>query len=182
MLKSRYLWFIACALCLFAACETEPLYEDLVEAQFKLDTDLIDRYLAAEKVTMDKTSDGLYYQIQEAGSGEPLAMTDTLKLRYQGYYLFEDDSLKTIRPLFYDSTASTDPALATSLVLQTGMEGWQKGIPLVRKGGKLRLVIPSKYAYQNRFVGKLPKNAVLDFEIDLLDVRPKKPDSVLVVP
>jgi FKBP-type peptidyl-prolyl cis-trans isomerase FkpA len=48
--------------------------------------------------------------------------------------------------------------------------GWQIGIPLIQKGGKIRLFIPSGYAYGPRSQGNIPANSILDFEIDLLDV------------
>jgi FKBP-type peptidyl-prolyl cis-trans isomerase FkpA len=50
------------------------------------------------------------------------------------------------------------------------ISGWQIGIPLIQKGGKIRLLIPSGLAYGPDGQGPIPGNAVLDFDIELLDV------------
>ncbi len=47
--------------------------------------------------------------------------------------------------------------------------GWQVGIPLIQKGGKIRLFIPSGFAYGCEGQGPIPANAVLDFDIELID-------------
>jgi FKBP-type peptidyl-prolyl cis-trans isomerase FkpA len=49
--------------------------------------------------------------------------------------------------------------------------GWQIGVPLIKKGGKIRLLIPSGYGYGQGGSGKIPSNAVLDFDIELVDVQ-----------
>lgn len=173
MLKSRFIGLFAIVLCLSAACETEPLYEDIERAQLETDIKLIETYLTANQLSAEKTSDGLYYQVESAGAGDVISQADTLKIQYKGYYLKDG-----VMPLLYDSTRSTDPLLATTLVLENAIEGWQKGIPLVRKGGKLRLILPSKLAYQNRQIGILPKNSIMDFDIRILDViKPNKEEN-----
>ena len=48
--------------------------------------------------------------------------------------------------------------------------GWQVGIPLIQKGGKIRLFIPSGLAYGCDGQGSIPANAVLDFDIELVEV------------
>ena len=60
------------------------------------------------------------------------------------------------------------------------IRGWQLGIPQVKKGGIVRLLLPSRYAYgpfAQPQLGKdygltngLPASAVLDFEIQLYDI------------
>ena len=50
--------------------------------------------------------------------------------------------------------------------------GWQIGVPLIKKGGSIRLIVPSGLAYGSSSPGLgIPKNAVLDFTIDLIDVK-----------
>ncbi|MEJ7779509.1 MAG: FKBP-type peptidyl-prolyl cis-trans isomerase [Daejeonella sp.] len=48
--------------------------------------------------------------------------------------------------------------------------GWQKGVPLIQKGGTIRLFIPSGLGYGAGGQGPIPPNAVLDFDIELVDV------------
>lgn len=168
MLKSRIIGLFVVVLCLVAACKTDPLYEDIEGAQLETDIKLIEAYVEKNKIEAKRTDEGLFYVIEEAGAGDAFRLVDTLRIQYKANFLKDG-----IQPLFFDSTASTDPVLATTFVLNTGIEGWQRGIPMIRKGGKIRLIVPSKMAYQNRVVSKLPINSILDFDIKLIDVIPK---------
>lgn len=168
MLKSRIIGLLGVVLCLLAACKTDPLYEDIEGAQLETDIKLIETYIEKNKIDAKRTDEGLFYVIGETGAGNSINLTDTLRIQYKANFLKDG-----IEPLFFDSTASTEPELATKFVLNTGIEGWQKGIPMVRKGGKIRLIVPSKMAYQNRVINKLPINSILDFDIKVIDVLPK---------
>lgn len=165
MSKRRIVGLFGVVLCLLAACKTDPLYEDIEGAQLETDIKLIETYIEKNKIDAKRTDEGLFYVIGAAGAGETIKLEDQLRIQYKANYL-EDG----IKPLFFDSTASTDPELATKFILNTAIEGWQKGIPLVRKGGEIRLIVPSKMAYQNRVINKLPKNSILDFDIKVIDV------------
>jgi FKBP-type peptidyl-prolyl cis-trans isomerase FkpA len=59
-----------------------------------------------------------------------------------------------------------------SYILGNVILGWQLGIPKIKNGGIVRLLIPSRYAYgpyPQAQIG-LPANAVLDFDIELYNV------------
>jgi len=50
--------------------------------------------------------------------------------------------------------------------------GWQQAIPLLQKGGKGTFYIPSGLAYGTRGAGgAIPPNAVLIFEVELIDFK-----------
>ena len=51
------------------------------------------------------------------------------------------------------------------------IEGWKIGIPLIKKGGKLKLIIPSALAYGCNDISGIPGNSILFFDIDLIDVQ-----------
>jgi FKBP-type peptidyl-prolyl cis-trans isomerase FkpA len=59
-----------------------------------------------------------------------------------------------------------------SFVLGQTIQGWQLGIPYCKKGGVIRLIVPSGYAYgpYPQSVYGLPANAILDFTIKLYDI------------
>jgi FKBP-type peptidyl-prolyl cis-trans isomerase FkpA len=110
------------------------------------------------------------------------------------YYIIKQQG--TINALFTNSTrvtvADTGRILTTgqvftqtnefhpSFVLGTVILGWQLGIPQIKKGGTVRLLVPSRYAYgpntqpllgkEFGLTGGLPANAVLDFTIQLYDI------------
>jgi FKBP-type peptidyl-prolyl cis-trans isomerase FkpA len=51
------------------------------------------------------------------------------------------------------------------------IQGWQIGIPLVKAGGRIMLLIPSGLGYGNSSAGSIPANSVLLFTIDVLTVK-----------
>ena len=55
------------------------------------------------------------------------------------------------------------------------IKGWTEGLQLVKKGGKIELVIPPELAYGKQGAGdSIPPDATLYFEVEVLDVNPKK--------
>ncbi len=49
--------------------------------------------------------------------------------------------------------------------------GWQIGIPLLKKGGSIRLFLPPSMAYGNNGQPGIPPNSYLRFDISLLDFQ-----------
>jgi len=43
-------------------------------------------------------------------------------------------------------------------------------VPYIKKGGKIKLLIPSALGYGSNAAGSIPANSVLIFDIELLDV------------
>ena len=55
-------------------------------------------------------------------------------------------------------------------ILGQVIPGWQLGLPLIQKGGVIRLIIPSSLAYGCTGSGSIPGDSVLYFEVELVDV------------
>lgn len=51
------------------------------------------------------------------------------------------------------------------------IEGWEKGLIGMKKGGQRILVIPGSMAYGNRQVGTIAPNATLVFAVELLEIQ-----------
>jgi FKBP-type peptidyl-prolyl cis-trans isomerase len=45
--------------------------------------------------------------------------------------------------------------------------GWQIAVPLIGKGGKIKMVIPSSLAYGASTVGSIPANSPLYFQMSI---------------
>lgn len=152
---------------MFAACEKAEVYNE--EAQYEIDETLIKKWADSNETVLTKHESGVYYNIiSEGAGGDAVSLEDTLKVQYEGRLL--TDSI-------FSKTLETD---IFRFVLNTVMPGWQKGLPLIREGGEIRLLIPSKLGYRNYAVnhsglnGQVPANSVLNFKIGLKKVLKKK--------
>ena len=122
----------------------------------------VQAYVTANNINAVKHCSGLFYQIQTGGSGAAPTPCSVVTINYAGYF--------TDGTVFNKSTA---PFTYSLLGL---IQGWQKGLPLIKKGGKIKLIIPPSLAYGA--AGRpgtggspgIPPNSILVFEIELLDI------------
>lgn len=117
-------------------------------------------YATANGITATAHSSGIYYEIINPGSGATANLNSTVKVNYVGKYVSNGT-------IFDQTTVATGPV---SFVLGGVIPGWQLGIPLIQKGGSIKLIIPSSLAYGCSGRSPIPSNAILYFEIELLDV------------
>jgi FKBP-type peptidyl-prolyl cis-trans isomerase len=132
----------------------------------KADEALIQKYLADNKITTaQRLPSGLYYvPTKAAPTGTPAAAGKTVSVLYTGELL--DGTV-------FDASAKhgNEPF---SFVLGEGkvISGWDQGIALMHKGEKGVLLLPSALGYGPEGAGSdIPPNAVLRFEVELLDVQ-----------
>jgi FKBP-type peptidyl-prolyl cis-trans isomerase FkpA len=127
------------------------------EHRLKKDKKIIEQYLKDHNLTAQMTDEGLYYIIQNPGTGAQPTASSSVKVAYKGYY--------TNGQAFDASyVAGVEFSLANVI------EGWQIGIPKFKKGGNGILLIPSGLAYGPKGKGDIPGNTVLIFDITLIDV------------
>lgn len=154
----------------FAACKKTDIGASAEKAQAVIDDKIIADYLAANPGLAAKKIDttGVYYIVSDPGNINVIFTTSTyITVGYTGRLL-------TTGEVFEDS-GNFNP----SFVLGNVIRGWRLGIPQIKKGGKVRLLVPSRYAYGPypqpqlgvKFGMKdgLPGAAVLDFDISLYD-------------
>jgi FKBP-type peptidyl-prolyl cis-trans isomerase FkpA len=114
-----------------------------------------------------KTKSGLLYQLIRPGHGAHPKESDTVKVHYQGTLV--DGST-------FDS--SYDRNEPTTFLLNRVIPGWIEGLQQVKKGGKIKLVIPPQLAYGEQGVAGIPGNATLVFEVELLDINPEAAQQI----
>jgi FKBP-type peptidyl-prolyl cis-trans isomerase FkpA len=120
----------------------------------------IKTYATANGINAVKHNSGIYYEVLNPGTGVTPNINSRVFITYTG---------KLLNGTQFDQ--GTNPA-NTGWTLGGLIEGWQIGLPLIKKGGKIRLIIPSSLAYGCNGAGKdIPPNSVLFFEIDLVDVQ-----------
>jgi FKBP-type peptidyl-prolyl cis-trans isomerase FkpA len=119
---------------------------------------VIKKFIADNNIPAVRHESGVYYQIIEPGTGSYVyTASSKVTVNYKGRLLSGS--------IFDQSTSAITFPLGNVIV------GWQIGVPLIQKGGKIRLLIPSGYAYGANGAGSIPANAVLDFDIELVDVQ-----------
>ena len=98
----------------------------------------------------------------EATNGKTLAVNYTLWLY--------SDSAADHKGAQVQTTAGGSPF---QFVLGAGqvIQGWDRGVPGMKVGGRRELVIPPSLAYGSSPPPGIPSNATLIFDIDLLNVQ-----------
>lgn len=115
-------------------------------------------FATANGLTVTEHSSGLQYQIISAGAGATATLSSTVSVRYTG---------KLMDGTIFDSATGTPVTFPLSQVIP----GWQLAVPLIQEGGLIRILVPSSLAYGCTGVGTIPGDAVLYFEIQLVDVQ-----------
>ncbi|MNK10184.1 putative FKBP-type peptidyl-prolyl cis-trans isomerase [compost metagenome] len=129
-----------------------------VEKQAAKDEAIIVDFVAKNNIPAVRHSSGLYYQIITPGEGASVTAASTVGVTYTG---------KLLDGTQFDQSTSTVRFPLTGVI-----QGWTIGVPLIKVGGRIRLIVPSTLAYGNQSPGAgIPKNSVLDFTIDLLQAQ-----------
>lgn len=110
-----------------------------------------------------KTNSGIRYVIQREGDGPSPRPGDSVSVLYVGRLL--DGKI-------FDK--SEDPA--SPFTFRVGrdqvIQGWDYALPLMKRGEKRLVIIPPELAYGTRGQApKIPRNATLVFEIELLEIK-----------
>jgi FKBP-type peptidyl-prolyl cis-trans isomerase len=104
---------------------------------------------------------GLQYRVLKAGTGPKPKAEDTVTCHYRGTLIDGTE--------FDSSYARGEPFTAP---LKNVIKGWGEALQLMPAGSKWQIVVPSELAYGSRGAGgKIPPNATLIFEIELVAVK-----------
>ncbi len=145
----KYFSIIVLSLVAIISCEKQ-------QSQAEIDDEIINNYLSDNSLEAEYHSSGLYYHIVEPGSGGNPDLSSTVEVMFRGYL--------TNNQVFDETDDGTIEFPLSNLI-----KGWQIGIPLLQKGGKGILYLPSALGYGSYSDRSIPANSVLIFEIDLVD-------------
>ena len=151
------------ALTLFISCNknkevtNEPTKEETVDIVAKNDKEITD-YIAKNKLKAQKSDSGLYYVINEPGTGAQPTAVSNVTVAYKGYFLdgtvFDESKQEGI-----------------SFGLDQVVKGWTEGIPLFKTGGSGILLVPAHLGYGNETMGPIPGGSALIFDVKLISVN-----------
>lgn len=147
---SRHLLFpFVCLLTIIAvSCGEDDINEETRES--------LAQYISTNGIDAVEDESGIFYVIHEKGSDTVATEFSTVRVNYEGR-LLSDDSV-------FDSSEDATLTLANTI------EGWKVGVPLIGIGGSMTLYIPSDLAYGADGNSRIPGDANLVFDIDVLDV------------
>lgn len=127
------------------------------QAQLDADVKIIEQYIADNNLQAEEVGLGLYIVTDFKGNGNTPNSTSTVSIRYRGYLT---------NGIEFDESWNN----AANFSLSGTIEGWRKGIPQFREGGRGTLLMASYLGYGENSVGVIPSNSVLIFDIDLVAV------------
>jgi FKBP-type peptidyl-prolyl cis-trans isomerase FkpA len=138
--------------------------------QIEKEDSTIQAYLKANNLTGIKTNSGMYYVITQEGSGASPVKGDDVSMNYTGMFL---DGSK------FDSNVDSAFGHVTPYNFTLGMgrviAGWDEGITYLKKGTKAKFLLPSRTAYGKYGQGKIPADAILQFDVELIDFKKPAP-------
>ena len=123
------------------------------------ETAQLNAYCAGNGITPTVDPSGLFYQIMSPGTGATPSATSKVFITYVG---------KLVDGTIFDQQSNSSQ---TGWPLNQLIDGWKVGLPLIKKGGEIKLVVPSSMAYGCAGYGSIPGNAILYFDITLVDVQ-----------
>ncbi|BDU27593.1 MULTISPECIES: FKBP-type peptidyl-prolyl cis-trans isomerase [unclassified Flavobacterium] len=144
-------------LTLFVSCSSS---DDLIKPKdFTAENEKeITDYLAKNNLTAKRTSSGLYYIVNEEGTGKQPTTASTVTVVYKGYYTS-------------GTTFDQSPISGSTFPLNRVILGWQEGIPFFKEGGSGVLLIPSHLGYGSYTDRGIPGGSVLVFDVKIIAVN-----------
>lgn len=121
---------------------------------------IVEKWNAAGRDTLH-TPSGVGYVVFEQGEGTTIQPNSIVTAHYSAYLTdgtLVESSVKRETPVKFPTNAG--------MIL----DGWEDAMPLMRKGSKFQLLVPSFLAYGSENVEGVPANSDMIFDIEIIDV------------
>jgi FKBP-type peptidyl-prolyl cis-trans isomerase FkpA len=142
--------------------EMQKEMADMAVKQKETDAKAIADYIAKNNLAnVQKTASGLNYIITQPGTGKQATPSSVVSVKYTG---------KLLDGTEFDSS-ERQGGQPVEFPLNQVIPGWTEGIALMKEGSKATLIIPSEMAYGQQGRPGIPKNSVLLFDVELLQVK-----------
>lgn len=160
------LFFLSALIAGIFACKEEQLNSQAIE-----DEELIQDYLKRNNLEATRTNSGLYYIFTKRNeTGEPAKGKSTAYVHYVGRFL-NDSIFAQCTKESYDPEGSNPYYFRFRMNNGEVIRAWDEAVMLMKKGEKIRIIIPSHLGYGTTGRGPVPPNTVVQYEIDLEDLQ-----------
>ncbi|MCH5597004.1 FKBP-type peptidyl-prolyl cis-trans isomerase [Niabella ginsengisoli] len=160
MKKILLLLFVATSVFGIIGClKNDDDYKPCVAKTLEEDMPAMTKFATDSAISTMQDASGLLYQIIDPGTGASPTSNSTVTAKYVG---------RTLDGKGFDSSYVRDPG-GTQFQLNGVIEGWTIGIPKIKEGGKIKLIIPSSLAYGCAYHPL--QNQSLYFYIELVKVH-----------
>lgn len=133
------------------------------EAKARAMKQTADEYVKENYPNAQKTDSGLYYIVEQEGTGAKATKGKTVSVHYTGRLA---DGTK------FDSSYDRKKPIAFTLGVGQVISGWDEGIALMSVGAKYKLIIPAALGYGDRGAPPvIPRRALLVFDTELVEVK-----------
>ncbi|SNR85333.1 MULTISPECIES: FKBP-type peptidyl-prolyl cis-trans isomerase [Hymenobacter] len=139
-------------------------------AQLAKDDQQLQDYIKKNNLTAQKDTSGVYYVVTQPGTGPKPKTGQLVSVKYKGSLLSGK--------VFDTSEKAPNNGKPVDFPIGVGgvIPGWDRVIPLLNKGSKATLLIPSGLAYGARGAGAdIPADSPLRFDVELVDVKAAPP-------
>ena len=152
----RIVLLVAVVSCGIVSCNKHKELD--YNAQLQKDIAIIDEFLASNHIDATQDPSGLRYTIDSVGTGLKPTLDATISVKYTARFI------PTLE--IFDHPTNGIVVVLNAFII----EGWRIGVPLMTKGSKFTLYIPSGLAYGSSGAGSVvTPNANVMYEIELLD-------------
>lgn len=112
-----------------------------------------------------QTASGLIYTDVVKGTGPAPLAGETVEVHYTGTFMNGEK---------FDSSYDRDKPISVMIDKGRVIKGWDEGLKLCERGGKIKLIIPYWLAYGETGRGPIPAKSDLIFDIYILDGEASK--------
>jgi peptidylprolyl isomerase len=123
--------------------------------------------LRVDLLAMESRPTGLYTQDVVIGDGIRADSGDVATVHYTGWLPSGVE---------FDTSRDGNP-LEVALGYGRVIAGWDQGVVGMRVGGRRRLVVPPALGYGSEGRGRIPGNSTLVFDVELLEVEDRTPQT-----
>ncbi|MEZ4774671.1 MAG: FKBP-type peptidyl-prolyl cis-trans isomerase [Bacteroidia bacterium] len=145
--------FFSIVLLTYIGCDDLPTFEE----QLTIDKAIIEDYIAENGLVGQWTTNGVFYTMEKEGVGTAHPTTSSsIEIIYEGKFLD-------------GTTFDSSKGFPVNFNVYSLIRGWQEGILQYKKESKGTMIIPSGLAYGPNGTYGIPGDAVILFNIELLD-------------